>query len=351
MNKRSDLDIFLDSVTTGITRMDMNTFGNVGGWFNFDTLIAQSWTKRILSMIRDLDATDLTDKEKARLFTTASQLRCSAGFDLWAAKYAKISRKEREQIFLFYRKLIRALCINDPFALSKNLIHSERELKKFLSSIQPATSEDAKLLGKIASACYHLSHAMYSDMNPSIVYDNYGPYYIRYKGRKYLLAIKEFTSLQALELWPETRSIPAKHIRLICLYKLKVKMSVDAISHALYQGNLIENLAYYRLQVDGKAFSIEKTSKLLSSLENKASAIFQKVRAQNAERKKEIYYFQKAYAYKNIYDYLSQPWRPSQETLREAKGRALYQIRWPQAHKQQKKVLRKTFDPRLDFKV
>jgi hypothetical protein len=348
--KRADIDIFLDSILLGLGTMDMRTFETIA-WFAHDPLIAHLWTKRVLQMIHDLKKTPLTSKEIALLFSSVSQLRGTAFFDMWITKYSKASRKERETIFDFYRKLLRAVCTDDPFALKSNRKHSKEEIQQLLPHLLPASSKEAKQLGRIANACYHLSHAMFSDMNPMIVYDNYGPYFVEHAGASYLLAIKEFKSLQPLELWSETKNIPHAHIQGVYLYKRNVKMTVSALSHAMYKGNLINDLAYYALIIDGKPHPIENTKSAIATIEKQAAKIYIKIQSLEMEKRKQLYYFQKAYAYKHIYDYLGQPWQPGKDVLGEAKGRPLHKVVWPEKPRHQMKAMRKTFDPRTDFAV
>lgn len=346
-----ELDKFLDAAVKAGCIMDFRTYGDTISWFAYDTLVAKSWARRILKMINDCQYAGLSPREIADLFPSMSILRGITIFDLWMIKYADISRQERENIFNFYSSLLTSRCLEDPYAYSKNIIHTEEEVSQLLKNVKQATPEIAKKLGRLVSACYHLSHAMYSDMNCSLAYDNYGPYYASKKyGKGRIVAIKEFGNLRSKELWPESDSLPCDFISITYVYK-DIKMTVDTCSHAVYMGDLIKNLEHFNIKVDGKEYPVEKLDQLSEIIGKLASDIFQKFSALNLEDKKEKYYFTKAYICKKIYDKLGQDWRPSKEILSEAKGKKLYSIDWPEDREKQKELDRKMIDPRVDFTI
>jgi len=344
---RKQIDEAINSFERAWTAMDLNTFGNTANWFSYDPLIANSWTRRMLKMIADLKRTKLNDRQIASLFPNMSELRVKMGFDLWTAKYADVTRAERMEIAKFYVDLLNAYCLEDPYALKKNVVHSPTEVSAMAKKTVGAAPEIAKKLGRLVSACYHFGHAAYSDMYPSIVYENYGPYPLAQKyGPNAILAVKDFNNLRCPELWPETKNFPWMHVSIIYVYN-NVRMRVDSASHAIFSGNLITNLKRYSLEVDGKRFPVSKTDQISAALEKMASKLFRKNQSFNLEQKKKKYYYQKAYVYKKIFDYLGQDWRPSPEILNEAKGRPLYEAPWPASNAAQIKLFRQIFDPRI----
>jgi len=125
-------------------------------------------------------------------------------------------------------------------------------------------------------------------------------------------------------------------------------MKMDAISHVIFTGDLINNLKYYYLEIDGVEFDTDKLDIISEKIEKLAIEIFQKFQALDPEARKVKYYHQKAYAYKKIYDYLQQDWRPSEEMLSEQANKPLYKIEWPEGN-QLKELFRKMFDPYEDF--
>lgn len=346
-----DIDEFLDIVTKAWCTMDFQTFSDTGNWSTFDPLIANSWTRRILKMINDCKKAGLEYREIAGLFPNVSQIRIIMGFDLWMASYSNATTGEKIKIFNFYSSVLKSYCLEDPYCESKNIIHSQKEIDDFLSKTKKATPSIAKTLGRAVNACYHLSQAMYSDMHPCITYDNYGPYDVSKKyGIGHTLVIKMFKNLKAPELWPETNELSCKIIQIACVYK-NMKIIINASSHIIYEGEVINNLKYFSLKVDEKDYSIEKLDKISEMIEKMAVSIFQKFKSLNLEEKKKKYYFTKAYFYKDLYKRLGQDWRPSEDVLAEARGRKLYQTNFSENKEKQKELIRKTLDPRIDFRV
>ncbi|NQV13186.1 MAG: hypothetical protein HQ530_02685 [Parcubacteria group bacterium] len=351
MSLNREIDKFLDIFTEAWCVMDFDTFADTISWAAYDPLIANAWTKRILQMIADCQAAGLKSREVAALFPGTSHLRVLKGFDLWIASYADVPRTDREKIFAFYSSLLHDYCLEDPYGQAKNIIHTPEEVSSALKNLQPAMSTIAKALGRAVNACYHLGQAMYSDMNPSIVYDNYGPYEITEEyDKNHILAIKEFNRLKCPELWPETAELPCNSIRILYVYK-NVKMTIDPATHVVFVGDLINNLQYYRLEVDGKERSTAELNEIAAELEKMAVAIFQKFQALNFERKKKKYYHTKAYSYCDLYKKLRQDWRPAAEILQEARGRKLHTPIWSKNAAKQKELIRNTMDPRTDFRV
>jgi hypothetical protein len=212
---------------------------------------------------------------------------------------------------------------------------------------QEANPEIARRLGRLVSACYHLGHAMYSDMHPSIVYDNFGPYEI---DAGEIVVIKDFGNLRAPELWLASDTLPAGEIQIVCVYK-DVKMSIDSASHVTYDGDTIGGLKKFLFLVDGKEYAINDLEQLSVPIEKMAAEIYEQAQALDFESKKKLYFTQKAYSYKHLCSALGQDWQPDQEIFQEVAGRELYKISWPEEKQEQMDLIKKNLDPRIDFRV
>ncbi|MBI5728234.1 MAG: hypothetical protein HY984_00595 [Candidatus Magasanikbacteria bacterium] len=348
VDQNRDIDEFLDAFVPAIKAMDFNTFSETISWDRYDPLIAKSWLKRIFILLDAVERERLTPMEVARLFPNPTELRENMLFDLWSAKYASVTRAERLRIFAFYSQALRALCLEDPYARVKNVIHAPEKLYTFLVGAKRATIEDARQLGRLISACYHLGHAMYSDMHPSIVYDNFGPYDVaeRY-GRAHSVVVKDFGNLRAPELWPESSTLPGDRIIIVCLYE-GVIMRIDSTSHVVYDGDVIGGLRQYRLLVDGLDFPIADLASLTAPLEAAAGRIFRKFQSLGFAERKARYFLEKAYSYRWLGDRLGLPWQPGDEILAEARNKPLHPIQWPQDKEAQKKFCREILDPRIE---
>lgn len=344
-----EVETYLSAITEACFQMDFKTFDDTIVWFAYDPLAAKSWTKRMLAMIDNCQKAQLAPQDITRLFPSMSQLRNMMLFDLWMSKYAQAAAEDRKKIFTFYAGVLNEACLEDPHAFEfKNVIHTDHELDSMLSGVKPATPEIAKTLGRLLNACYHFGHAAYSDMNPSIVYENYGPYDVSDQyGPGHIAVVKEFNNLRPVELWPNTAALPCKDIKVVCVYK-DVKVTIDNISHVVYEGDLINNLKHFRLIIDGVDFPIERLDEIIALIEMQAGTIFQEFQGLDFEARKEKYFHQKAYAYKDIYERLGQDWRPHLEILAEAKGKPLCDVNWPDNKDEQKKLFKQIADPRVD---
>jgi len=348
MNIDKEIDEFLAAVIPAWCTMDFDTFSETIAWSAYDPLIANSWTKRILKMINDCREAGLKPKEIAEFFPTVSQTRLMLSLDSWMAKYADISREDREKIFEYYATILKSHCLEDPYSKSKNVIHSSEDINNFIDQTKPASADIAKILGRAASACYHLGYALYSDMNPALIYDNYGPYDISSKyGKGYIVAVKEFKNIRCKEIWPETTKLPGDFIQIVNVYE-DVKMTMNAATHVVFKGNLIKGLKYYSLKINGQDYPIEKLDTISKSIGKTAISVFQKFQSLDFESKKEKYYFTKAYFYKELYKKLGQDWQPSKEILDEARGQELHYFNLPSGKKEQEEIVRSMLDPRVD---
>ena len=347
-NPAFDIDKYLDTVTDACSSMDYATFDDTRSWFSYDPLIAKSWTQRILKLIDDCQKSKLSFEEIGLFFPSISQLRNMMLFDLWMANYTEISGAARKKIFNFYTNILEAACIEDPHASKfKNVIHSQEQISSLVSDMQTADEKIAKTLGKIANICYHFGHAAYSDMNPSTCYEHYGSYDVSgIYGSGHIMVVKEFNHLRCPELWPETKDINFNRIHIVAVYE-NVKVKVDNISHVTYQGELIKNLKYYRLLVNGQDYPIEKIDQILEIVGQQAISLFEKFQKLDFEDRKMKYYHMKAYVYKWLYDRLGQAWQPSQEILNEAKNQKLFKIEWPKDRQGRWQLTRNITDPRI----
>ena len=139
-------------------------------------------------------------------------------------------------------QVLKSISLEDTYAESKNIIHNDNEIYEEINKLKKGNQKVAKKLGRLVSACYHLSHALYSDMHPSISYDNYGPYNISRKfGQNHIMVIKEFKHLNSEGLFRGLKRLSYDEIQIVCVYK-NVKMTIDSVSHVVFKGDLIENL-------------------------------------------------------------------------------------------------------------
>ncbi|RJR31586.1 hypothetical protein C4569_01350 [Candidatus Parcubacteria bacterium] len=345
-----DCDEMLEAFRRAYKTMDTNTFETSIDYTAIDPYIASLWIKRLLRMIEDTKKLKLPPIETARLFPNPSALRNLVIFDLFMASFARATLQEKKKIALFYFDALKSWCHSHPFALDfKNKIHSPEEIKKYTVKTLAADNNIAKKIGRLINACYHLSYTLYGDMNPQILYENYGPYYIEdEKFDKAIMVIKEFKNLRPVEFIDEIKNFPFEFIKIISIYK-NVKFTIDAITHTNYRGDNINGLKFYSLEIDGKKLKNEDIDLATTITENFARLVWNKHRQSGFEKQKIRYLYQKCYNYKNLCFKLSHDWNPENELIEAVKSKTLKE--WPKFKSKEDKdeFFLKIIDPRNDF--
>ncbi len=344
----TDIDSCLDSYVASVCAMDFSTFDDVTAWYKYDPLVAQPWLDYVFSIIHGIKEKGLNAREVARLFPNTSEIRGTFFFDMFSAHFTSFTNSEKMELFCFYNDMLKAICVDDPYAHKKNIIHSPEEIKQLVSTTQKASPDIARKLGRIISACYHVGHALYSDMHPTIVYDNFAPYDVAdVYGPGHSVIIKDFGNLRAKEIWPESKHSPCDHIRIICVYK-NVSPAVDSVSHITYDGDPIHGLVRAAIYVDGVEKTIDESYELAIALENVAITIFQKSQSADLEFKKKQYYSAKAYTFKKLAEVLGRDWHePIPGMMAAAQGKVLYSMNWPEDKESIGTVVRSYLDPRI----
>ncbi|KKW42244.1 MAG: Phosphoenolpyruvate synthase [Candidatus Magasanikbacteria bacterium GW2011_GWA2_56_11] len=348
LNLDSEIDTWLDIAVEAVSAMDFSTFEDVVAWYRYDPLAARPWLEHVRRIVRQCRVERLTAMEAARLLPNPSEIRGTMIFDLYATKYAGLSKAERLEIFDFYRRMLRALCLDDPYAREKNVIHSKEKIRELAAAADPATPPIARALGRLVSAGYHVGHALYSDMHPSIVYDNYAPYDVSdLYGPRSVAVIKEFNNLNCPEIWPELKPVPADSVRIVCVYE-NVLARVDTVSHIVYDGDTVNGLKYAAVYVDGQKRDPLSLSGLSAGLEQAAIDAFTRWQGFDLEERKRRYYLAKAYDFKNLAGKLGLDWKPGEELSAAVRGKPLCRVEWPVEKAAVKYRLRSILDPRIE---
>lgn len=342
MNRDTIIEDFLDAIAPATAAMDFRTFSEENISFTtYDPLIAEPHTRlHTLPMIEKAGEQGLQPARVGELlYNNPSVIRSLLFFDLLMAKFARFGPAAYERIFQFYSDILHALCLEDPFTNEgKNIIHDNTAVARMVGECKPADPVIARKLGQLANACYNLSYGLYSDMNPELVYDNFGPYYqpdgstpstssgqaSSPHGGK-LFAVKIFHNLRPVELWPETVSLPVQEIDIGVLFE-GVALTVDYVTHAIYQGDQINGLRGWWLRMDGERIeNPEKIDSVRRAIEEMAVRIFTRWKALDFEARKAFYWRQKAWNYKRLFDALGLDWEPHPEIGAAAYGKPLFQ--------------------------
>ncbi len=327
--------------------MDVSTLKPIN-FVEIDPLYAKEWVKKILLIIEKQKELQLPWKNLALAMHCPSVKRCEMILALVNSKLAKANLRERIEIANFYKNMLTAVCLDDPFAIKKNIVHNKNKIKKILKKLKPASPSFAKKLGRLSNACYNLSYGIYSDINPQICYENFGPYKIGDER----LVIKKFQNLKPHELWGSiVNDIPCNLIKIYCLYK-NVEFSVDIASHAKFKGDTINGLKYCALEVDGKSYDINKIDSLIEKIELKSIKMWKNLTSLGFGEAKIKYLEQRCYNYINICKLLGLDWRPTKEMLEAVKNKKLVKDFLPKFNnpEEETRFWRIMIDPRVNPK-
>ncbi len=309
--------------------MDFSTLKPID-CFEMFPLYAQEGSERLLRIIEVSSKHDI--KEIARHMHSPSVIRVEMLLALVKARLAKVDKSTLMKIAEFYHSLLQAVCLEDHYAKNgKNLVHTNEEMREITTNLKVADPEVARRLGKLSNACYHLAYSLYSDINPQICYDNFGPYDVSdVYGRGHILVIKQFQNLKPVELWGDKAGdVPFNSIRLYCVYK-EVGFSVDNASHIHYQGDVIQGLKYFKVEADNQFVEdLSIIENAIHKINLKSIELWQALTVLDFESAKVKYLEQRCYNYVNLCTLIGMNWRPTKEMLNAVKDKPLATRFWP----------------------
>lgn len=345
----AECEKLVEAYKQAFSTMDSETFQGVTDYSVLDPLIAESWADKVLGIIKQTKKLGLDFYEIGNLLHTPTAIRSLAFFDLFMASHANRPKEDKMEIAEFYINALRAVTIEDPYCLEgSNKIHQEEEIAAFAMQTLPATPEIAKSIGRLVNACYHMGYSLYGDMNPQLVYENYGPYITNKDGQEYSVVVKEYKNMKPLEFWPETSKLPIDKITIVCLYQ-NVKFSIDAITHTNYDGDVINGLKHYAVFINGALVVKSEIEKATTHLEKYSSFLWHIFKSFDEPQFKKIYLYQKAYNYIHLCERLGLDWRPSKHIIDEMQSKPFK--KWPdfKSSKERDDYMLRIVDPATDF--
>jgi len=344
------VDDFLDAVDKGFRDMDLSTFEPIN-CLDIFPLYAKEGVRRILRIIENTSSYDM--KDLAKRMPSPSVIRVEVFLALIKARLAGVEKEKLIKIAEFYNSLLRSWCLEDYYAKEgKNIVHTKEEIKQFVKNLKTAGPEIAKELGKLSNACYHLAYGLYSDNNPQICYENFGPYDVSEEfGEGYILVIKQFQNLKPLDLWgSRVEDLSCGKVKIYCVYK-DVKFSIDAATHTNYEGDVIKGLKYFAVEIDERLVDgLSEIRKVTEEIGLKAIEMWEELTSLDFEKMKVKYLEQRCYNYINLCKKLGLDWKPSLEMLEAVKGKELVKDFWPEfsVPEDEIKFWREMCDPRVD---
>lgn len=309
MGNNNLINNFLNATARDWCAMDIRTLEHNGNPLTYDPPIARPWIQDFLLPLFDkIESLHLSPQTIAQqIDLTPTAIRCLIAFDLLMAKHSKVGVETYQKIFSFYTAVLEVLCTDDIFAYHHtNLVHTPQQVEILVNKTTVANPQIARVLGKLTNGCYNLSYGLYSDSNPQLVYNNFGPYNL---GDTTICAVKTFNNLRPLEIWPETALIPFDNITVTCIFK-NVTLKVDAASHATYYGDQISGLERFSCHGDGQAISLERINKSRNIIEQIGINVYTKVKSMSIAERRHLYVLQKAWGYKKLCTAVGLDWKP-----------------------------------------
>jgi hypothetical protein len=337
---------FLDAVEKCFAGMDLRTLQPID-CFDIFPLYAEQGTARLLEIIDKSKGMD--KRELAEKMHCPSVIRVEMLLTLIKAKLANTSRADQLKIAGFYDSLLKAWCHDPHLKQGKNTVHEEQEVLQLMQHLKPATPEIAKALGRLSNSCYNLSYGLYSDINPQICYETFGPYKTAKPGE--IFVIKQFQNMKPAMLWGSKTADTACHtVRIYCVYK-NVQLEMDAATHAIFQGDLINNLKQFAVEIDGRiTHSTEEIKQTTQKLGLKAIEMWEDLTSLDFEQAKVMYLNQRCYNYINLCRRIGMDWRPTQEMLDAVKHKQFPKDTLPDIPAEKNtRFWRMMCDPRLEL--
>ncbi|MCP4156241.1 MAG: hypothetical protein GY757_51485 [bacterium] len=248
--------------------------------------------------IEKLKAQGLSDADIAAKFRTSARIirlimPCVQGMKARGVTM----EKQREQI-LYYLTLVGHLKKGDLFNRDgKNIILSPAQ---FEAEVKPENmrTADIRKSAKVHKLCAILWNYAESVCfkTHGLIREFHGPY--GFPGSDGEILIRDFISLDALELWEECRAVKYGKIRVIAAYE-NLGMNVDIYSNVFIKEGAayISSLKTYRIEADGRELEIEEADELADTLADIMIDITTRIEdydwRQLADKYAEIFWFSK----------------------------------------------------------
>lgn len=319
------------------------------------------WTKKLNHTFHLIDKQKISDKEIIKAIKFPSRIAQL----LWRVDAIKESGLNKEEKLYTLAKLFDCLAIFRGENLfcenGRNTVWDRKELKAHKEGLHFFSGEDKKLnklISTFEAVLWVYTELLYWAQHP-LGHSFHGPYL----GEEGDLLVKEYFDLKP-EIWPFSQDLNFSEVEIFEFYKKgigsKIKLEFFERNIRTTQ-SLKQDLKKFALKVDGK--TIKKPEKISQFLENlmevieKGSKVIQSLNEQQLIEKHADYYF---YVIKPLCDLVNEDWHPPQQ-VRDNIYRRYKEIDavWQNVvkknfektaalpYKQQEKILKEIFDPRL----
>ena len=259
-------------------------------------------------------------------FSNPSTLRAAISF--LPGEYIqtkKRNKKEFKQVMEFLVDVLKTITHRDLFAISSNIFHTQPQLNKLMksNSWQPANPFIAKQIARLNVAVSSLVFSLYGDFFPHESNDVYGPYDLSSLGFSHsTLIIRHFSTLQPYEIWPQSKNYKCKDIKVYLVYR-DIQYDISFVGmHSISKGDLINQLAYYNIEIDGKKVDVNKQFEKLityfSKITMKQSSLLDQLSSENLKIKSLEW---EGYQFRGLFKLANMSWKPEHELIHKVQGK------------------------------
>lgn len=347
------VDNYSESIIDSLGNMDVGTLQPYDH-FIFHPLFAREFVTRMGEVVDEKERQGVPVKELADGLQLPAALPSQLYFLLLDLKASNAGRGERERLANFYFDMIRTKLKDDVYHFRSHILRTKSEVRGLLREIKlhDANPDIARLLAQTYNAMYNLGAGLYLDFYMDYAVENEGAYDVSdIFGPDHILLIKRARGFRPVEVWPMSKDFVADEIVLYTVYT-GVKYRCDGISiHSVYEGDTINGLVKFAVEVDGKfVYSTDELKKLREGLERASVEQWKCLKNLDFETQKRKGLEIRLYGMKGVFDRLDMDWRPTKEMLNAIKGRGFAVDLWKQPDDvaKRREYWRGILDPRLD---
>src|SRR3989344_686767 len=321
---------WLSALSIGMGAMDEAT------WAPFDIFRLFPYFSD-LAIERAKDAYDRIEERKVAPISLAKKLnspqvtRIEAYLGAFELKASGLHKSGiGPQLYGLYDRILRSQCQRDFYGVNSSYVHTNKELGELAQKTpwQNGTPEHGREIGRLINSLSQLSWSLYSDYFYPNSYKNLGPYTVNLEGKKTLI-VREYTDCKPVDLWPESRRNPVKHVKILTAYNPRVGIGMDWIEHIYSKGSLPQNLSHFAIWADGKWIPMEEAVELRRKLEQIAGEQFERFSNLGFEEIKKKLLDARYFELRGFYSELGMDWKPSSEMLERVGGKPLLPTQYP----------------------
>jgi hypothetical protein len=271
--------------------------------------VLDEFSRQLSESVDGLRQKGLSLGEIGKLFGSPSRLWRLSHHYLNGMRLNQFSLAEQRRRMIELLDMIKALKSGSEFTENgKNLILSPEAVDELLDldfSVPQSRSESA-LVHKLCGTLWAYVETLYFVAH-EISMELHGPYNV-HDGST--LIVRDYFNLSAKELWPETKDISHRSVRVFALYE-GVQIEFDVYNNPYtVSGDLVNGLRSFRIEADGAPFDISSIMTLCDELTLIISSIAGKIEdwtlKQIALKYADIFW----YRIKPLSDCLEADWRP-----------------------------------------